>query len=152
MELNTFGERLKSERNRLGLSQEAFAAVGGVKKLAQISYEQGKTLPDIGFMVAVSKIGVDVTYVMFGVPTPGALSAEEDQLLSGFRKLDLMGKVRVLGVIEGAVPHEKPKSRHTVSIGGSVGHQVNGDVYGTVNNGDIPSKVKAPREKTEKRK
>ncbi|EIJ46453.1 hypothetical protein GWL_34810 [Herbaspirillum sp. GW103] len=39
-----------------------------------------------------------------------------------------------------------------VSIGGSVGHQVNGDVYGTVNNGDIPGKVKAPRETSEKKK
>jgi len=39
-----------------------------------------------------------------------------------------------------------------VSIAGSVGHQVNGDVYGTVTNGDIPSKVKAPRGKTEKKR
>ncbi|WP_079218125.1 helix-turn-helix domain-containing protein [Herbaspirillum robiniae] len=132
MDIQTIGERLKSERNRLGLSQEAFAAVGGVKKLAQISYEQGKTLPDVGFMIALSKIGVDASFVMFGTPTAEAATADEQQLLLGYRRLDIIGKARVLGVIEGATPHGNSAPRNQISIGGDVGHQINGDVHGTV--------------------
>lgn len=101
MENNTFGERLKYERNRLGLSQEAFAAIGGVKKLAQISYEQGKTVPDINFIKAVSGIGVDAMYVIFGTPTPAMLSHDEHELLQQYRRLDVKNKTRLLGLVEG---------------------------------------------------
>ncbi|WP_288408004.1 helix-turn-helix transcriptional regulator [uncultured Herbaspirillum sp.] len=149
--MNTIGERLKAERTRLGFNQTEFAAVGGVQRRAQVFYEQDERRPDAGYLQAVARLGVDIQFVVTGVKSSQALTVEEEQLLAGFRNLDLMAKVRVLGVIEGAVPHEKPMSRHVVSIGGSVGHQVNGDVHGTVNNGNVTDKVKAPRVKSEKK-
>src|SRR5450830_934058 len=91
MDKNIFGDRLRQERTRLGLTQEAFAAIGGVKKLAQINYEQGKTYPDAGYLIALSGVGVDVGYVMLGVPTSDALSEDENELLVGYRGLDLRG-------------------------------------------------------------
>ena len=45
--MNLF-ERLKEERERMGLSQEKFGAIGGVKKLAQINYEKGERNADSG--------------------------------------------------------------------------------------------------------
>lgn len=133
MEISPFGERLKNERKRLGFSQEAFATIGGVRKQAQISYEQGKTLPDIGFMAAVSKIGVDVSYVIFGVQTADALTADEQQVLEGFRRLDIVGKARVLGVIEGAAPTDAiRKNAAQITVGGSIGQHITGDIHGTL--------------------
>ncbi|ADJ62399.1 helix-turn-helix transcriptional regulator [Herbaspirillum seropedicae] len=143
MEISPFGERLKSERLRLGFSQEAFAAVGGVRKQAQISYEQGKTLPDIGFMAAVSKIGVDVSYVIFGIPTADALTSDEQQVLQGFRRLDIIGKARVLGVIEGAAPAEAGrKNAAHITVGGSIGQHITGDIHGTLQGPVMGNKIK----------
>lgn len=134
MDKNIFGDRLKQERTRLGLTQEAFAAVGGVKKLAQISYEQGKTLPDAGYLVALSGIGVDIGYVMLGVPISDDLTTDENELLIGYRKLDLRGKARVLGVVEGiSEPTTTPltksgeRTSHMV-VHGKVGQQIHGDI------------------------
>jgi len=142
MEISPFGERLKSERLRLGFSQEAFAAVGGVRKQAQISYEQGKTLPDIGFMAAVSKIGVDVSYVIFGTPTADALNSDEKQILQGFRQLDIVGKARVLGVIEGAAPAETArKNAPHITAGGSIGQHITGDIHGTLQGPVMANKI-----------
>lgn len=134
MDKNIFGDRLRQERTRLGLTQEAFAAIGGVKKLAQINYEQGKTLPDAGYMVALAGMGVDISYVMLGVPASNSLTDDENELLVGYRRLDLRGKARVLGVVEGiadlpATPVAKSAERHTqVIVHGEIGQQIHGNI------------------------
>ena len=43
----TFGERLKEERTRLGLTQSLFAAHGGVVKFTQINYEKDVASPSV---------------------------------------------------------------------------------------------------------
>jgi transcriptional regulator with XRE-family HTH domain len=60
------GRRLKEERLTVGMSQPAFAEVGGVKKLTQIAYEQGKRSPDAKYLAAVFQLGVDVGYILSG--------------------------------------------------------------------------------------
>ncbi|MBZ9610786.1 helix-turn-helix domain-containing protein [Rheinheimera maricola] len=64
--MNSFGERLKEERERLGLSQEAFGAIGGVQKLAQRNYEKDNREPNASYMAALSEVGVDVMYILTG--------------------------------------------------------------------------------------
>ncbi|MFS2114345.1 helix-turn-helix domain-containing protein [Herbaspirillum frisingense] len=100
--MNTIGERLKAERARLGFNQTEFAGVGGVQRRAQVFYEQDERRPDAGYLLAVSRLGVDVQYVVTGTPSAQALTDDEALLLNGFRKLDLKNKARVLGVVEGA--------------------------------------------------
>lgn len=118
----------------MGLTQEAFAAIGGVKKLAQINYEQGKTLPDAGYMVALAGIGVDLSYVMLGVPASNALTDDENELLAGYRRLDLRGKARVLGVVEGigepavTAPSRTVERNTQMVFHGKVGQQIHGDI------------------------
>lgn len=50
------GERLREERERIGLSQMAFGEIGGVKKLAQLKYEQRGRAPDVIYLGAISKL------------------------------------------------------------------------------------------------
>ena len=81
----SIGQRLKEERERIGLSQEQLGIVGGVKKLAQFRYENGDTYPNAQYLTEVVKIGIDVNYVLFGVRSNAALTSEEQQLLETFR-------------------------------------------------------------------
>lgn len=73
--LSTVGERLREERDRLDLSQTAFAELGGVQKRAQINYEKDERHPDAGYLAAIAAANVDVLYVLTGKrmakPVPG---------------------------------------------------------------------------------
>lgn len=73
--MNTFGDRLKSERERLGMTQPVFAKFGGVLKGAQINYEKGERMPDVSYLVAVAAVGVDVSYLLTGLRLPPDVAA-----------------------------------------------------------------------------
>jgi DNA-binding XRE family transcriptional regulator len=62
----TLGDRIRSERERLGLSQSAFGALAGVKRRAQANYETGERTPDATYLVNAAAAGVDVMFVLFG--------------------------------------------------------------------------------------
>lgn len=64
--MNTFFNRLIDERKRLGLNQTEFAQFGGVQKRAQVSYEKGERFPDVQYLYGISKIGVDIVYLLNG--------------------------------------------------------------------------------------
>ncbi|HEL3749990.1 TPA: helix-turn-helix transcriptional regulator [Stenotrophomonas maltophilia] len=64
--LNTFGQRLRDERTRLGLTQEAFGALGGVRKQAQIKYENGTRKPDSSYFEGIAAAGADIGYILTG--------------------------------------------------------------------------------------
>ena len=84
------GERLKEERERLGFSQTAFAAVAGASKNSQYNYEKGDRSPDAAYLAAVAEKGVDILYVVTGVMTPKVVegfTAAEDELVNQYRAL-----------------------------------------------------------------
>jgi len=62
-----FGERLKGERKRLGLSQAALGQVAGIRRLAQIHYETETSTPTVRYLSQISEAGVDLTYLLFGI-------------------------------------------------------------------------------------
>jgi transcriptional regulator with XRE-family HTH domain len=62
-----FGARLKDERKRLKLSQEALAEAGGVKRLAQQQYESENSVPNLRYLNAIGIAGVSLPYVLFGI-------------------------------------------------------------------------------------
>jgi transcriptional regulator with XRE-family HTH domain len=99
--LRSIGELLKEERQRLGLSQDEFAAAGGLKRRAQTLYERNERVPDIDYLRSLIAIGVDVKYVLTGGKTSSALTQDEAELLFRYRDLDATGKARILGVAEG---------------------------------------------------
>ena len=60
------GMRLREERDRIGMTQEAFGQAGGVLKRALIRYEKGERMPDAEFLAAIAAAGADVLYVLTG--------------------------------------------------------------------------------------
>lgn len=62
------GDRLRAERERLGLSQEELGAIGGVRKQAQHLYEKGTRKPDADYLQKIASAGVDVAFVVLGQP------------------------------------------------------------------------------------
>jgi transcriptional regulator with XRE-family HTH domain len=99
MQLDVFFRRLKEERERLGLNQEAFGAVGGVKKLAQFNYESGKRSPDADYLAAIAKIGVDVLYLITGQRMATTLDDEERVLVNYYRAAPEPIKKAAMGVL-----------------------------------------------------
>lgn len=85
MEEKTAGDRVREERERLGLSQAAFSAIGGASKRTQISWEGGRSSPTLDAMVAWAKIGVDVQYLATGLHQVASLTPDEEALLMRFR-------------------------------------------------------------------
>jgi transcriptional regulator with XRE-family HTH domain len=87
----SFGRRLQSERARLGLSQLAFAELGGVKRSSQFLYERDSRHPDVEYLLRIQGAGVDVGFLLGG-DRAAALSSDpritEAQALSAFRAVE----------------------------------------------------------------
>lgn len=74
----SIGERLKSERERLGYAQPAFAALADTTKKSQIDYEKDLTQPKAGYLAAIAGAGADVQYIVTGVKTALEKIAEKN--------------------------------------------------------------------------
>lgn len=123
----SIGERLKEERERLGLSQPAFAAVAGAAKRTLIDWEKGATSPSAVQLAALSAIGVDVLYILTGQRTMDALSRDEQELLERFRAASLEGRLAALGALRGVTSMPSPK----VQVGTNHGQVVEGGLVQT---------------------
>lgn len=78
------GKRLREERKRLGMSQETLAALGAVRKQAQLKYESGQSAPSADYLAMIEVRGVDVGYVLTGTPSAD-LAPDEADLLQRYR-------------------------------------------------------------------
>lgn len=65
-----FGARLRAAREALGLSQEKFARLVGVRRVAQFLYETGERSPTADYLMNARQIGVDVGHLLIGDPVP----------------------------------------------------------------------------------
>lgn len=91
--------RLIAERERLKLNQTEFGALGGVARSAQSNYESGTRAPDWDYLARLHDEGVDVAFVLTGVPS-GKLAREETELLTAFRTADGTLKAATLRVLD----------------------------------------------------
>lgn len=93
--MRMIGHRLSMERCRLGLSASAFAVLGGVDASVQEAFEKGARHPDAAYLATMAVIGIDVLYVVTGMPTCTedlSVSREEVSLLRAYRTSDDAGK------------------------------------------------------------
>lgn len=63
----TIGDRIRSERERLGLNQVDFGWAGSVKRGSQVGYEGGDRPPTAEYLAGIAAIGADVQYIVTGV-------------------------------------------------------------------------------------
>jgi transcriptional regulator with XRE-family HTH domain len=85
------GDRLREERERLGLNQTDLAAKVGVSKNSQYNYEKGERSPDAEYLAALQGVGADTTYILLGQRAAVALdslSSVESEILGYLRRLD----------------------------------------------------------------
>ncbi|MCU1718683.1 helix-turn-helix domain-containing protein [Pseudomonas sp. 5P_3.1_Bac2] len=109
------GQRLKSERERLGYNQTDFAALAGAAKNSQYNYEKGTRSPDCHYLLAVAGVGVDIHYILTGEPhQPGdsSLSPEESELLKFFRQISAADQQSVCKVVSALAMVAGQQSAH----------------------------------------
>jgi transcriptional regulator with XRE-family HTH domain len=74
------------------LTQEEFALRTGVKRTAQVNYENETREPKISYLAALPPIGVNLPYVLFGTrETSDSVSAEDIRKMSEVSLITLMG-------------------------------------------------------------
>jgi transcriptional regulator with XRE-family HTH domain len=95
-----FCNRLREERESLGLSQQDFADKCGVTMRSQRNYEKGDRMPDASYLAFAAELGVDVLYVVTGArsqpvepPAAAPLNREEEALLDNYRHCPPEGKI-----------------------------------------------------------
>ena len=69
-EIFPIGHRLRDERKRIGLSQEAFGDRIGKSGRTVKKYEADETYPDAGDLRTADLLGIDVLYVVTGRRQP----------------------------------------------------------------------------------
>ena len=70
-----FSERLRTERERLELSQQGLAEKCGVTARSQRNYESGERNPDSAYLAAIAAAGADVLYILTGQRSGAAAAA-----------------------------------------------------------------------------
>ncbi len=105
-EICMIGNRLREERERLGLTQPVFAELAGAKKRTLIDWEKNVSSPTAVQLAQLAAAGADVLYILTGQRAGGvkpapALSADEDELLALFRAAPLAVKAAAIGALQG---------------------------------------------------
>lgn len=90
-----FSEKLKEERQRLGLKQDVAAAKTGVSREMWGRYERGKANPGAGVLGRFAKIGIDVDYILTGIRNDAVAKelADIENILESDEKVDQIGLV-----------------------------------------------------------
>ena len=84
------GERLREERERLGLTQTEFGVLLGVSRGTQKNYELGANSLDLRYVAALEEHGVDAAFVLTGrrsTPLGQRFTPAEEELIDQFRSI-----------------------------------------------------------------
>nr|WP_177409208.1 MULTISPECIES: helix-turn-helix transcriptional regulator [unclassified Pseudomonas] len=84
------GERLRDERERLGMNQTDFGSAVGVSRGTQKAYELESSSPDLRYLLGLQALDVDVHYILTGYRAGadlGNLSEVENVVLGHMREM-----------------------------------------------------------------
>jgi len=112
-------DRLREERNRIGLSQSELGAALSVGKTTVIRWEKGESYPDAVQLAKLIEIGIDAAYIVTGARssivaeavTAESLTPQEKALLDNYRHAPEMGKLAVRSTLEAVAEKPKPKRK-----------------------------------------
>lgn len=111
VQMDTIGDRLKSERLRLGLTQDAFSRAGGSSKPSQVRYERGERFPDGDYFSRIALIGADLLYILTGERTPEGDDSSRDAA-QGIDKLLFMLCANAVEMEYKSARHRLPRMMH----------------------------------------
>lgn len=97
------GDRIKSERLRLNFQQLAFAEACEVSRGALLKWEKNEASPNAQALALMSKLGVDVLYVVTGehaTVSEANLAPAERELLQAWRDSGDKGRAALAAVAE----------------------------------------------------
>ncbi len=95
------GDRIKEERERLGMNQSEFAAIASATRKTLFNWESGSAAPSAVAVAAWAPHGVDVLYILTGqrqAQTGVTLTPRQAALLDNYEHTSEEGKK----IIEGA--------------------------------------------------
>lgn len=123
--MGNFGERLREERERLGLNQADFGEAGGVRKQAQLKYEKSERSPDAAYLAAIADAGADIQYIVTGTRSDAALTPDERELIALFRAAPLAVKAAAIGALHGgSAPAQTQATFNGPVVGGIAGRDI----------------------------
>jgi transcriptional regulator with XRE-family HTH domain len=122
----TVGTRLKEERKRLGLTQEAMGLACGIAKRTQILFEQDAHLPGGAYLIEADKLGLDVAYLLVG--RRERLSEADADLLAIWRNATATARVAAMAALNGGTPSGTGSAPRTNFPNATIGQQFSGDV------------------------
>lgn len=112
-EVSTFGNRLKEQRKKLGLTQAKIAEKCGISMRMWGDYERDKYQPRSETLFLLAKEGIDIDYVMTGNAAENtfrqpknSLNNKELELLTLFRQASELGQAVILSAARGAEKKE----------------------------------------------
>lgn len=92
--------RLRSERERLGFTQNDVSGICGISREMWGKYERGVAIPGGEVLAAFAKAGANIQYILTGTETSGIdITIDEQELLSMFRSASLAIKAAVIGAL-----------------------------------------------------
>lgn len=95
-----YGERLKSERKRLGLSQAEFGKQCGVGITAQVNYEKERRQPGANYLIKTGDLGGDVNFILTGIKSGSGIIQADSVVKSANKEgLDTAELVEMFSLI-----------------------------------------------------
>lgn len=98
-DVGSIGPRLRMERERLGLSQDALAAACGVTRRTQVNYERDVHPPSVVYLDKLAALGVDTEFVMTGARAGQHGTAQRAALALLEQLLRALGYADVPGIL-----------------------------------------------------
>lgn len=133
--------RLKSERERLRLSQTQVAELTHVGKTTVINWEKGASAPDANQLAALAAAGVDVLYIVTGARSQSAaevdlLPSDERVLVDAYRRCNAEAKrnlIQTAALLSAGIQsvNDKPTAKKIVKVSSTHGHAAGRDVHVT---------------------
>lgn len=141
-------DRLKSERKRLGLTQESLAESAGIKRITLQSWERGLSSPPSIALSALGSVGMDVLFVLTGERQQTGIgeAAVHQAVLDAVDLLSLEDKVNaaqlakaVVKLIAKSVPDTQPVAGQVINTNSGDGAQQNfvHSTVGSITTGDV---------------
>lgn len=114
--LNTFGQRLETQRKKLNMTQTELATLCATSQRVQSGYERGLVAPKLDYLFKLDKLGFDVQSLLFAGEHQGVyiLDSREQTVIDLYRQASIEVQLRVLELLA-AQAVRQPDSHHTVN-------------------------------------